>query len=85
MIVDFFLGLFTSLINAAASALPDPMSLPSVDFASISGPLGQIDWLVPIYPVFAVVLAVLLMGPAFATVSLGMWIVAFIRGAEPRL
>ncbi|MFL6096584.1 MAG: hypothetical protein ACJ71Y_14120 [Blastococcus sp.] len=84
MIPNWFFHLLATSIDSVAALLPSA-DFPSVDWGAIQGPLGQVDYLVPIYPVFAVVLTMLLMGPAFLAASVGMYFIAFIRGASPRL
>lgn len=84
MITDFLIHhLLLPLLHVALAPLPTG-SLPSVDASGWLGFLAPLNYMLPIGEVFAAVGVVLALGPAFCTVTLGLWLLGIIRGGGNR-
>lgn len=83
MIVDALLFVLHPLLTAASNALPT-YTLPTWDSGGVVSALSSINYMLPIADVFALVFVVLALGPAFCTVTLGLWLIGLVRGGGNR-
>ena len=83
VITDFLLLLLHPLLGTASSALPD-YSLPTLSESGALAWFAPINYMLPVAEVFTAVFAVLALGPAFCTVTLGLWLIGLVRGGGNR-
>lgn len=84
MIIDLLLEWVEAVLDWVIGLFPvtdfDPVAYLSTALSYVS----DIDYFLPLHEVFGVVVAVLLIFPVFAGVSLVLWIVALLRGGSAR-
>lgn len=82
MIIEVLFDLFEAGITGLATLFPnDPVNLQQY-IGIVSENLGALNYFLPIAEIFTLVVAVVVIFPLFAGVSLSLWIVAQLRGSS---
>lgn len=84
MIVDFLLDFIEGGFNLVIGLFPVTSFNPVETFGNMLGLLGELNYFIPISELIGAVVAFLVLGIPFIPVTIGVWIVAFIRGGSAR-
>ncbi len=85
MITDALLSVVFGLLSWAGGMLPVWNPVDHVPPLGGAVPwLNDLDYFLPIHELISLVLAVLLLTPAFVVASLALWLIALVRGGSSR-
>lgn len=84
MIFEVVFDFFEMVLVWLSAAFPVTTINPLDSFSQVIGYMNDLNYFLPISEVFAITVAVFVIFPAFAGVSLLSWLIALIRGGSSR-
>jgi hypothetical protein len=84
MVIEWLLDFIEGGFNLLVGLFPVSTFNPVTSLGSMLGAVGGLNYFLPISEMVGAVVAFLLLGIPFMAVTLGVWIVAFIRGGSAR-